>query len=81
LGCNHVFSIGQRIDQMGKVLKKMIKGQKKTQKGCMAFCHNPWSYVSKVVSIRWGKITWEEETSKVASTWQKKKRQFEGEVH
>jgi len=26
LGCNHVFSIGQRINQMGKVLKKMIKG-------------------------------------------------------
>jgi hypothetical protein len=39
----------------------MIEGtNKRGKKGCMPFYHSPWSVVSKVVSIRRGKITWEE---------------------
>ncbi len=39
----HVFLIGQGIDQMGKVLEKYDQGnnEKRTQKGCMPFCHSP----------------------------------------
>jgi hypothetical protein len=40
----------------------------------MPFYHNPQSFVLEVVSIKRGRITREEETSKMASKGQKKKR-------
>jgi hypothetical protein len=48
LSYNYVFSIGQRIDQMGKMLEKHDWGnnQKRHKKGCMPFCHSPRSSVS-----------------------------------
>jgi hypothetical protein len=46
----------------------------------MPFCHNPISFVSKVVSIR-SKIIREEETCKATSRGQKKKRKSKGKVH
>jgi hypothetical protein len=47
----------------------------------MPFCHSPRSFVSKVVSIRRNKTIGKEETSKTSIKGQKKKREFEGEVH
>jgi hypothetical protein len=47
----------------------------------MPLCHSPWDFVSKVVSIRWSRIIGEEEIGKTTSKKQKKKRQYEGEVH
>jgi hypothetical protein len=47
----------------------------------MPFCHSLKSYVLEVVSIRRSKATRKEETSIVATIGQKKKSQFEGEVH
>jgi len=44
----------------------------------MPFCHSLRNFVSKVVSIRRNKIIREEETCKIVSRGQKKKRQFEG---
>jgi hypothetical protein len=46
--------------------KKYDRGnnQKRTKKGCMTFCHNPRSFVSKVVSIRRSRIIGEEEIGK-----------------
>jgi hypothetical protein len=60
---------------MGKMLEKYDQGniQKKTKKGCMQFYHSSRSSILEVVSIR-SKITREEETSKMASKGQKKKR-------
>jgi hypothetical protein len=55
--------------------------KKRTKKGCMPLCHSPRNFVSKVVSIKWNRIIGEEEKSKPVSRGQKKKRQFEGEVH
>ncbi len=54
MGCNHVFLIGQGIDEMGELSKKYDQGnnQKKTKKECMPFCHNPTSSILEVVSIR-----------------------------
>jgi hypothetical protein len=40
----------------------------------MPFCHSPRSYVSEVVSIRRSKAIGEEETSKIATIGQNKKR-------
>jgi hypothetical protein len=47
----------------------------------MTFCHSPRSFVSKVVSIRMSRIIGEEETGRTTLKGQKKKKQFEGEVH
>ncbi len=44
------------------------------------FYHSPWSFVLEMVSIKWGRTTWEEETGITTSKGQKK-RQYEGEVH
>jgi len=68
---------------MGEVLEKYDRGknQKRTQKGCMPFYHSLRNFVLEVVSIRWSKITGEEETGRTTSRGKKKKRQFEGKVH
>jgi hypothetical protein len=47
----------------------------------MPFCHSPKSFVLEMVPIRRSRVGGEEETSKIASRKQKKKRQFKGEVH
>ncbi len=47
----------------------------------MPFCHSLKSYVLEMVSIRRSKATRKEETNRVATIGQKKKSQFEGEVH
>jgi hypothetical protein len=47
----------------------------------MTFCHSPRSFVSKVVFVRRSIIIGEEEMGITTSKGQKKKRQFEREVH
>jgi hypothetical protein len=47
----------------------------------MPFCHSTKIYVLEVVSIRRNIIIGEEETCKITSRGQKKKRQSKGEVH
>jgi hypothetical protein len=47
----------------------------------MSFYHSPKSYVLEVVSIRRSKIIVKEEIGKASSKGQKKKKQYEGEVH
>jgi len=47
----------------------------------MPFFHSFQSFVSKLVSIRRSKITGKEETCRLASRGEKKKKQSEGEVH
>jgi hypothetical protein len=76
LGCDHVLTIGQGIDQMGQVSKKYDRrnNQKTTKKRCMPFCHSPRSFLLEVVSIRRSRITGKEETSRIASRGQKKKK-------
>jgi hypothetical protein len=68
---------------MGQVLEKYDwrNIQNKTKKRCMPLCHSSKSFILKVVSIIRSRIKGEEEIGIVASWGQKKKRQYEGEVH
>ncbi len=77
------FRLVKELIRWDKCQKNMIKGTtKKRRKNIyMPFFHNPRSFISEVVSIRRSRIIKEEETSKTASRGQKKKRQYEGEVH
>ncbi len=54
MGCNYVFSIGQRVDQMGKMSKEHDWGnnQKRAKKGCMPFYYCPRSSILEVVSTK-----------------------------
>jgi hypothetical protein len=76
------FRLVKELIRWDKCQKNMIKGttKKRSKNTYMPFCHNPRSFISKVVSIR-SRIRREEETSKTASRGQKKKRQYEGKVH
>ncbi len=80
MGCNYVFSIGQGINQMGKVLEKndWKNNQKITKKKHMPFCHSPKNFVLKVVSPRKSKATREKEVNKAAIGGQEKKGKFWG---
>ncbi len=66
MGYNYVFSIGQGVDQMGKVLEKYDWGnnQKITKKRCVSFYHSVGSYFLKVVSTRRSKAIGEKEVSR-----------------
>jgi hypothetical protein len=77
------FQLVKELIRWDKCQKNMIKGttKKRSKKKKMPFYHNPRSFISEVVSIRRSRITREEETSKMISRGQKKKRQYEGEVH
>jgi len=64
LGCNNVFLVGQKVDQMGQMLKKYgwRNCQKKAQEGLMPFYYCSKSFVSKMVSSQRSQTIGEEKT-------------------
>jgi hypothetical protein len=54
---------------------------KEDKKKCMPFCHNPRSFVSEVVSTRRSRTIGKKKASKLITSWQEKKGEFEGEVY
>ncbi len=82
IGCNYVFSIDQRVDQMGKVSEEhdWRNNQKRAKKGCMPLCYYLRSFILELVSTSRSKTT-KEEVDKTTIGIQKEEGDFEGKVN
>ncbi len=83
MGYNHVFSVGQKVDQMGKMSKQhdWKNYQEKVQEGCMPFYYYSRSSILEMFFKQRSKTIGEEESKWVAKGGEEKERDFEKEVH
>ncbi len=89
MDCNYVFSIGQGVDQMGKVYKKWLKEQ--LQENQKRMCH--FAIMLEIIFQKWfrliGRATREKEVGRAIgekevsrATWEyEKNRKFERKVY
>ncbi len=83
LGYNHVFLVGQRVDQRGQMSTKhdWKNCQERAQEGCMPLCYYFRSFVSKMVSNQRNRTIGEEKAKLATTRGEEEERDYEGKVY